>query len=206
MARPKKIPQPMRPAGLGGRLFGHAMEWLAAPNYHWVIRQLLPTKPRASLEIGFGTGRLAQLVAERFAPQRLYGVDPSNLMLRTALKKLQRFDGKLQLHLRLGDDALLKNWPNGPFDAIIASHSWQFWSNPVATLMRVRSLLGPQGRLILVVRSHISHDVSKWIPNPITMSGDELGGLRKALAAAGFRIVRDEKLSSGSQGIVAACA
>ena len=62
--------------------------------------------------------RGAQLAAERFALQRLYGVDPSNLMLRTALKKLQRFDGKLQLHLRLGDDALLKNWPNGPFDAI----------------------------------------------------------------------------------------
>jgi hypothetical protein len=56
------------------------------------------------------------------------------------------------------------------------------------------------------VRNHISHDVSKRIPNPITMSGDELGGLRKTLAAAGFRIVSDEKLSSGSQGFVAACA
>ena len=206
MARPRKIPQPMRPAGLSGRLFGHVMQWLAAPNYHWVVRQLLPLKPRAYLEIGFGTGRLAQLVAERFPLRRLYGVDPSNLMLRTALKKLQRFDGKLQFHLRLGDDTLLKNWPNGPFDAIVASHSWQFWSNPVATLLRVRSLLSPQGRFVLVVRRHISGDVAKWIPNPITMSGDELGGLRKALAAAGFRIVSDEKLSGGSQGIVAACA
>lgn len=206
MSAPRKIPQPMRPAGFAGRIFGHVMQWLAAPNYHWVVRQLLPVRPKSYLEIGFGTGRLAELVTERFAPQRLYGVDPSVLMLRTALKKLGRYDGKAALHLRLGDDSLLKNWPNGPFDAIVASHSWQFWTNPVATLLRVRSLLAPQGRFVLVVRSHISRDVSKWIPNPITMSGDELNGLRAALKTAGFRIVTDEKLSSGSQGIVAACA
>ena len=206
MSRPRKIPQPMRPAGLGGRIFGHLMEWLAAPNYHWVIRQLGPGKPRSYLEVGFGTGRLMQLAAERFLPQRLYGVDPSNLMLRTALKKLQRFDGKTQLHLRLGDDELLKNWPEGPFDAIVASHSFQFWRNPVATLLRIRSLLSPQGRFVLVIRRHISSEVITWIPNPITQSGDELGGLRAALAAAGFQILIDEKLKSGSQGLVMACA
>ena len=196
----------MRPSGIAGRVFGHAMEWLAAPNYHWVIKQLAPIKPRAYLEIGFGTGRLAQLAAERFLPQRLYGVDPSNLMLRTALKKLQRFDGKTQLHLRLGDDTLLKNWPQGPFDAIVATHAFQFWSNPVATLMRIRSLLAPEGRFVLVVRRHISKNVATFIPNPITMSGDELAGLRAALTASGFRILVDEKLKSGSQGLVMACA
>ncbi|HEY4943869.1 MAG TPA: class I SAM-dependent methyltransferase [Rhizomicrobium sp.] len=196
----------MRPTGLRGRIFGHLMEWLAAPNYHWVIRQLRSVRPRSYLEIGFGTGRLAQLAAERFMPRRIYGVDPSNLMLRTALKKLSRFDGKTALHLRLGDDALLKTWPDGPFDAVVAAHSWQFWRNPVATLLRVRSLLAPQGRFVLVVRRHILGDAAKWIPNPVTMSGDELGGLRAALAAAGFRIVTDETLSSGSRGIVAVCA
>lgn len=196
----------MRPAGFAGRVFGHVMEWLAAPNYHWVVRQLLPIKPRSYLEIGFGTGRLAQLVAERFLPARIYGVDPSILMLRTALAKLKRYDGKTALHLRLGDDMLLKDWPEGPFDAIVATHSWQFWSNPVATLLRVRSLLAPGGRFVMVIRTHISDDVSKWIPNPITMSGDELKGLRAALATAGFAILVDEKLKTGSQGIVAACA
>lgn len=206
MAAPRKIPQPMLPSGFGGRIFGHVMEWLASPNYHWVVKQLCPVRPRSYLEIGFGTGRLAQLVAERLLPVHIYGVDPSNLMLRTALKKFRRYEGKTALHLRLGDDALIKNWPNGPFDAIVASHSWQFWRNPVATLMRIRSLLTPQGRFVLVVRTHISDDVKAWIPNPITMGGNELEGLRAALAAAGFRILVDEKLRTGSQGIVATCA
>jgi SAM-dependent methyltransferase len=206
MARDRKIPQPMRPSGIAGRIFGHLMEWLSSPNYHWVIEQLRPVKPQSYLEIGFGTGRLAQLAAERFLPARIYGVDPSPLMLRTALKKLGRYDGRTALHLRLGDDTLIRQWPEGPFDAIVAAHSWQFWSNPVATLMRIRSLLAPDGRFVLVARSHISDDVSKWIPNPITMGGKELDGLREALKAAGFVILRDEKLSTGSQGIVAACA
>src|ERR1700712_2105545 len=168
MSKLRKVPQAMRPSGLAGRVFGHLMEWFAAPNYHWVVRQLLPIKPRSYLEIGFGTGRLAQLVSERFAPQRLYGIDPSNLMLRTALKKLQRLDGKAALHLRLGDDTLLKNWPQGPFDAIAATHSFQFWGNPVATLLRARSLLAPTGRLVLIIRHHAAHEDIRWIPNPIT--------------------------------------
>jgi SAM-dependent methyltransferase len=196
----------MRPSGLGGRIFGFFMECLAAPNYRWVLRQLDPIKPKSYLEIGFGTGRLAQRVAERFAPSRLCGVDPSDLMLRTARKKLRRVEARTSVELRPGDDTLLASWPNGLFDAIVASHSWQFWSDPAATLARVRARLAPQGRFVMVIRSHISGDVRAWIPNPVTKGGEELAGLRKALAATGLRVMADETLSTGSQGIVAVCA
>jgi len=201
-----KFPQPMRPSGFGGRIFGYLMEWFAAPNYRWVMAQLEPAAPRYYLEIGFGTGRLAQLVANRFAPVLLCGVDPSELMCATAMRRLHRFEAQSKLHLRLGDDTLLANWPDRAFDAIVASHSFQFWSDPATTFSRLRARLTPTGRLILVVRRHISKDVMGWIPNPITKSADELGGLRSALSAAGFRIVRDEKLKTGSHGIVAVCA
>ncbi len=200
MTQPQKMPQPMRPSGVGGRIFGVAMEWLAAPNYRWVIGQIEPITPRTYLEIGFGTGKLAQLVASRFDLAHLYGVDPSELMLETAKRRLKTAD------LRLGDDNLLAAWPPGPLDAVVASHSWQFWADPTATLARIRVLLAPSGRFVMVIRSHISDDVSKWIPNPITKAGNELQGLRTALATAGFRILVDEKLRTGSQGIVAVIA
>lgn len=196
----------MRPSGFTGRLFGYVMQWLAKPNYRWAIKQLAPIKPNSYLEIGFGTGRLAQMAARKFRPARLCGVDPSELMLETASRKLRRFGKKTALDLRLGDDTLLANWPDGQFDAIVASHSFQFWSDPATTLARLRARLSPSGRLVLVIRRHISKDVRSWIPNPITKSGDELGGLCDALSAAGFRLVRVEKLSTGSQGFVAACA
>ena len=192
----------MRPSGLGGRVFGVAMELLSAPNYRWVVGQLEALKPNSYLEIGFGTGRQAQLVAERFHPDHLYGVDPSELMLATARKKLAGFAPDL----RLGDDTLLSAWPPGPLDAIVAAHSWQFWSDPVATLVRIRALLSPAGRLVMVIRSHISDDVFAWIPNPVTRSGNELEGLRAALDRTGLKVLVDQKLSTGSQGIVAAAA
>jgi SAM-dependent methyltransferase len=201
-----KIPQPMRPSGLAGRIFGLLMEWLASPNYHWAIRQLTAVKPKSYLEIGFGTGRLAQLVTRRYAVTRLCGVDPSELMLKTASRRLRRFARRATLDLRLGDDTLLASWPEGSFDAIVASHSWQFWSDPEPTLRRVNDLLSPSGRFVMVVRRHISSGVIGWIPNAVTKSGDELGGLRAMLTACGFHIVVDERLSTGSHGLAMARA
>jgi ubiquinone/menaquinone biosynthesis C-methylase UbiE len=170
-----------------------------------VVDVLRQTKPRSYLEIGFGTGRLAELVAAKLNPECIAGVDPSELMFDRATRRMKRFRRKIKLDLRYGDDGKL-DWPPQTFDAIVASHSFQFWSDPLATFKTVRILLKPEGRFVLVIRSHISDDVSKWIPNPITKAGNELEGLRAALSGAGFRIARDEKLRTGSRGVVAVCA
>jgi SAM-dependent methyltransferase len=199
------MPQPMRPSGFAGRLFGFVMERLAAPNYRWVISALALSKPRSYLEIGFGTGRLIELVAQRLKPARIAGVDPSRLMFDRATRRMKRYRRKSEIDLRFGDDTAL-DWPPGSFDVIVASHSFQFWSDPLATFAKVQALLAPEGRFVLIIRSHISQDVRAWIPNPITKAGNELEGLRAALARSGFRVSRDEKLRTGSQGIVALCA
>jgi ubiquinone/menaquinone biosynthesis C-methylase UbiE len=205
MTESRRPPQPMLPSGFAGRIFGFVMERLAEPNYRWVIAALSSQKPRTYLEIGFGTGRLAELVAQRLKPARIAGVDPSRLMFDRASRRLKRYRKKTEIDLRLGDDTAL-DWSPQSFDAIIASHSFQFWSDPLATFARLRALLAPGGRVVLVIRSHISDDVRAWIPNPITKADNELAGLRTALAQSGFRIERDEKLRTGSQGIVAVCA
>jgi SAM-dependent methyltransferase len=193
----------MLPHGFAGRVFGWLMETLAAGNYRWVIAQLKPLPPKSYLEIGFGTGRLAEMVADAFKPMRIAGVDPSKLMLKIASSKLKRFKKNVVVDLNLGDANEL---PEGPFDAIIASHNFQFWSDPRRTLERIHELLSADGRLIFVIRRHISKEVFAWLPNPISRSGDELVGLRATLADTNFRIVTDEKLKSGSQGIAAARA
>jgi len=200
-----ELPQPMRPHGAVGVVFGFLMERLSASHYRWVVAQLKPVKPKAYLEIGFGTGALAKRVAQKLKPGRIAGVDPSPLMLRTARKKLRRFERKMKVELCEGDDTALAAM-SGPFDAIVATHSFQFWSDPTATLARIRALLSPGGRFVLVLRPHISGHVMKVIPNPITKSGDEAGGVRRALVEAGFRIIADETLKTGSQGITSARA
>lgn len=196
------MPQPMQPHGTPGRVFGFLMERISAPNYRWVMAQLTPMRPQSYLEIGFGTGQLAQLVARKLQPARLVGVDPSELMVRSARRKLEPFADYTRIELLLGDDTLIASL-GGPFDAIVATHSFQFWRNPMATLARIHALLGPDGLLILVLRKHKARKVQKWIPNPITRSGDELGGARQALADAGFLLIADRKLRTGSHGLIA---
>jgi ubiquinone/menaquinone biosynthesis C-methylase UbiE len=195
----KRPPQPMRPTS---RIFGWVMEWLAEPNYQWVVKQLKPIKAKRYLEIGFGTGRLAELVARTLKPQTIAGVDPSELMFKTASSRLKRFK-KTAIDLRLGDDTAIGNFV-GKFDAIVASHSFQFWSDPRVSLSRIRTLISPEGHAVFVVRRHISKGVYDWIPNPITRSGDEIGGMLQALSEAGFRVAVNERLKSGSQGLVCA--
>ena len=198
----RNVSQAMQPRGLAGRIFGVLMERLSASNYAWVVGALKAHKPKSYLEIGFGTGKLLQLVARKLRPQKLVGIDPSELMVETARKRLRGPARKISIELKLGDDMLLETI-DGPLDAIAATHSFQFWSDPEKTLARIHMILADNGLLVLVLRKHAAHSTTSSIPNPISKSGDELGGTRKALAMAGFHITTDEELKTGSHGIVA---
>jgi len=185
-----------------GRIFGWLMGRLNAKSYRWAIAQLEPVKPQSMLEIGFGTGDLLKLAARKLKPRKIAGVDPSELMLETARKKLKRFRKKADIELKLGDDT---NLPDGPFDAVVAAHSFQFWADPHATLARLRAMLAPNGRLILVLRPHYSKGVANWIPNPLSHSGNEVSATIAAAQAAGFVLTATAAISKSSQGLAFAC-
>jgi SAM-dependent methyltransferase len=200
----QRLPQPMRPSGRVGRIFGWLMARLNKPAYRWTVDQLRSIQPKSILEIGFGTGHLLSLAIRKLKPKpkRVAGRDPSDLMVETAQKRLRRFRKKVALDIAKGDDSAL---PEGPFDAIVALHSFQFWADPTATLAKLRRMLTPEGRLILVLRRHYSGRVSKWIPNPLSHSADEISATCAAAEAAGFTLVGMKGISKSSQGLVLAC-
>lgn len=189
----------MRPSGRTGRIFGWLMARLNNGAYRWTVGQLLAANPKSFLEIGFGTGHLLKLAVKSLKLERAAGVDPSELMVETARKRLKRLAKKTALDICRGDDASL---PDGTFDAIAALHSFQFWSDPDAALARVRERLAPGGRFILVLRMHPGK-APKWIPNPLSRSGNEIASACAALERAGFAVVGLQGISKGSQGIVA---
>jgi SAM-dependent methyltransferase len=201
MATQRKLPQAMRPRGRTGRIFGWLMRRLNRPAYRWTVDQLRATQPKSLLEIGFGTGDLLSLAAKRLKLSRMAGVDPSELMLETAQKRLRRFRKKAAIDLKLGDDAALPM--EGPFDAIAALHSFQFWTHPGTTLAHIRSLLAPNGRFILVLRLHGKR---KTAPNPLSRGGDEVSQAIAAAQAAGFVMLGMKGISKSSQGIVFGCS
>ncbi len=200
--RAKALPQPMRPSGLTGRVFGWLMRRLNKPTYAWTIKQLRPAKPKSVLELGFGTGDVLFDAARRLKVKRLVGRDPSPLMVATAQKKLRRFRGKRTLDIAPGNDTTLAD---GPFDAIVALHCFQFWEDPETTLIRLHALLAPAGRFVLVLRQRYSSRVAAWLPNPLSRCENEVEAAIAAAERAGFAVIGSHRLSSTSHGLIFTC-
>ena len=195
-AKPK-LPQAMHPHGRIGRVFGWLMGRLNKPAYRWTVDQLQLAQPKSILEIGFGTGQLLSLATKKLKLARVEGVDPSELMLETAQKKMRKFRKTAEVILKLGDDSALP--VTGSYDAIVALHSFQFWSHPATTLAHIRALLSPNGRFVLVLRTKGSRKKS---PNPLSRNGDEVSQAIAAAERAGFAMRGMKGISKTSQGIV----
>lgn len=189
-------PQPQEPHGLTGRVFGWLMERLNAASYRAAAEAIEPAGKRV-LEIGFGTGAMARLVCERGARQ-VIGVDPSPLMVDTALRKT----AGMPVDLRCGDASDLP-FDDASADCAVALHSFQFWSPPERCLAEVRRVLALGGRLVLVLRHHDGGRAAQWLPNPLSREADEVAAAIRALGEAGFAQARQSG-RTGSSAIVMA--
>jgi len=173
----------MRPDGAAGRVFGRLMEALNAPAYAFALRLLRLQSDCDVLEIGFGTGRMIELILQN-SHGRVFGVDPSAAMVDVACRRRRVRQAGDRIDLRLGDDTLL-DFPARSLDRIVAIHSFQFWTDPAATTARLVALLRPGGRLVLVLRDH-SRRAPKWLPNPLSRQPDEPAAVERLLGAFGF--------------------
>ena len=191
----------MRPQGLVGRVFSVLMEAMNEPAYARAVEAIAPAPGWRILEIGFGTGRLAELLARSAADVRVAGVDPTPDMVRRACtrRSLRELGDRMDLRDGSADDL---PWPDRSFDAAVAAHSFQFWPNPEASLQAIGHKLEPGGRLVLVLRDH-ARRAPDWLPNPLSRSGDEVGATKALLARLGYRDV-GESASAGTSRLIVA--
>jgi SAM-dependent methyltransferase len=176
-----KPPQAMQPHGLTGRLFGTLMERVNKPAYERAAILLdLPPAGRF-LEIGFGTGRLIEMLARRMPHGQVAGIDASKLMVETAHRRLKNMDADI----RQGTAEALP-WDNASFDRVAALHCFQFWPDPVQVLSEVRRVLRPDGKFVLILRNHARNRNADWLPNPWSRAPDEPLEALMLLDRAGF--------------------
>jgi ubiquinone/menaquinone biosynthesis C-methylase UbiE len=199
-------PLPQSPSGFMGILFGKLMEFTNADAYNRSLLALAPSDHERFLEIGFGTGRFAEMLLSTTTGTFLAGVDPTETMVKTASNRLIKqglgdFPGerlRQRIDLRQGTDDSLP-WGDNQFDAVIAIHAFQFWSDPDLSLTEISRVLRPQGRIAIVFRDHSSH-APDWLPNPISRSEKEVELATNLLEKYGY--MPTEYPSAGSSRII----
>jgi ubiquinone/menaquinone biosynthesis C-methylase UbiE len=191
---------PANPSGLTGKIFGKLMEFTNADAYQKALQALTPCDNELFLELGFGTGRFAEMLLSTTTNTFVAGIDPTTTMVETATTRLVYQGWSERIELQQGCDDSLP-WENGIFDAIIAIHCFQFWTDPDRSLTEIGRVLRPEGRIIIVFRDH-STRVPNWIPNPLTHSGKEVELTKKLLEKRGYIVT--ENSAAGSSRILRA--
>lgn len=112
------------------------------------IHHMLPQSPRM-LDVGCGTGFVLHELHKRYGYKKLFGVEPSSVMVSLAEKSIRK---NIQI------DIFKKNmYPKNYFDVVMCFHTLDHMRDPNMFVQEAYSLLRPGGHLIIVV-----HDVGSW--------------------------------------------
>jgi ubiquinone/menaquinone biosynthesis C-methylase UbiE len=196
----KLMSLPANPSGLMGGIFGKLMELTNADAYKKALQALNSVENERFLEIGFGTGRFAEMLLASTPKTFVCGIDPTATMVETALNRLCKGGLGNRIDLRQGTDESLP-WDDRQFDGIIAIHCFQFWQDPDRSLTEISRVLRPHGRIIIIFRDH-STRAPDWLPNPLSRSGKEVELAIGLLEKYGYSIM--DRSSAGSSRIIRA--
>jgi len=101
------------------------------------------------LELGCGTGLLAEHLVERVGSQgEVLGLDAMPLRVQIAHQR-----GRFNLRFQVGDPSSLQRFGAGSFDAIVANGVLHTWPDAAAALTECARLLAPAGCLGVATQS-----------------------------------------------------
>jgi ubiquinone/menaquinone biosynthesis C-methylase UbiE len=117
------------------------------------------------LEVGAGEGAFTLALAD------LLGPDGQILALDRDAGALRRLEAAMSgrfpdVALRTTQADFRDPLPDGPFDAVLAANSLHFVSDPLTVIARIRDVLRPGGRLIVV--EYDADRGNPWVPHPFS--------------------------------------
>jgi SAM-dependent methyltransferase len=199
MAKPELIARQSRqPSGWLGEIVARVMAFDTAHANRIAIERLAVQAGETVLEVGCGHGRTLARIAQ--APCGfLAGIDPSEVMVRLARRRLRRCIEAGRAEVSLAASSALP-YPDARFDAALAVHVLYFWKDAIADLREIRRVLRPGGRALLGYRPR---DAETLAALPATVyalrSVDET---ERLLAKAGFAAIRSTEHSIGKSPFV----
>ncbi len=103
---------------------------------------------RSLLDIGTGTGRMLQLLAQRGNVDRAVGLDSSHSMLAVARANLDRAEIR-NVELRQGD-VYAPPFEPASFDLVVVHQVLHFLDDPARAIAETARLVAPGGRMLIV--------------------------------------------------------
>ena len=186
MAKPLFIArQSSHPTGLFGRIVASVMARDTAAVNDWVLDALEPKPGDSILELGCGHGRSLSRLAAAVAPHgRIVGIDPSEVMRRTAKRRSRREIAAGLVSVETGDSEGVP-YPADSFDKWISVHTVYFWPDLRAGLCEAVRVLRPGGELFLGFHPSDNADVAAQLP-PSVYALPSLASVESTLADVGF--------------------
>jgi ubiquinone/menaquinone biosynthesis C-methylase UbiE len=173
------------PAGLPGRAVGRVMALLNGPMNRLAVDLLAVRPDDAVLEIGFGPGTAIRLLAERAVRGFVAGADPSDVMVREAVRRNRVSVEAGRVDLRRASVSRLP-YPDGRFTKVLAVNSFHHWPAWEDDLREVRRVTKAGGILLL------GEKVERPLFPFLTLGGltaEEIAGVEALLQRTGFRDV-----------------
>jgi arsenite methyltransferase len=111
------------------------------------------------LDLGCGSGWATRLVAKRFHPKKIVGIDISDEMVRRATEQSQ---GIANIGFKQGAAEKIPA-PDGSFDKIFSIESFYYWPDQAAGLKEARRVLVPGGKLFILINLYKDNPYSlRW--------------------------------------------
>jgi ubiquinone/menaquinone biosynthesis C-methylase UbiE len=143
--------QSRRPSGWIGEVVARVMARETRAANAFAMGHLPLAPGDAVLEIGCGHGQTLARLAERVAGGFAAGIDPSDVMVRLATRRLRRAIARGRAAVERAEASRLP-FPDARFDAALAVHVLPFWPDPTRELREIRRVLRPGGLLVLGFR------------------------------------------------------
>jgi ubiquinone/menaquinone biosynthesis C-methylase UbiE len=182
--------QLQEPAGLAGKIVGHAMRFLNARPNRLAVAALDIRASDIILELGCGPGHAISLMTRQTTASLIHGVDRSFTMLAQARMRNREAvrNGQVRLY-RSAFEAL--PFPAQSIDKILAVNIAYFWRDAGAVLNEMRRVLRPDGAVVIYVTDASS--MRRWkFADPETHRLFNRDELAKILRIGGFA---DERLA-----------
>lgn len=172
-------------------------------GYPLIQKAVIQIQPKRLLDIGCGTGEIAQLLKKPLPNTQINGIDLSLEMIKQAQNK-QLPNAVFQL-----GDAEKLPYSDNTFDMAICSQSFHHYPNPSKALLEAYRVLKPGG-IFLMCDTYVSNDCLRWLENHIILKLTHTGDVHTygkeelctLFTEAGFRKVSWNQI----QSVIFSCA